>query len=137
MICNPLMADTRAVMATALREKIKELALDPMQLQRHFNAFFVQTDKVHMKMNRVSREIHFDQSGFHFGASDSQQTALGFGSIDRGPRDEICPIWYSHVEKFLAAQNGTQNNNCCFKIIYQGAVKTICIDEDVYGESCQ
>jgi hypothetical protein len=41
------------------------------------------------------------------------------------------------VEKFLAIQNGTKNANCCFKIIYNGAVKTVCTDEEVYADTCQ
>lgn len=71
------MQETRTVLATALREKIKELALDPLQLQRNFNAFFIQTDKVQMKINRVSREIMFDKSGLKFGNGEQAQTALG------------------------------------------------------------
>lgn len=77
MICNPVMQETRTVLSTALREKIKELALDPLQLQRNFNAFFIQTDKVQMKINRVSREIMFDKGGLKFGNGEQAQTALG------------------------------------------------------------
>lgn len=41
------------------------------------------------------------------------------------------------MEKFLALQNGTKNSACCFKIIHSGQVKTICTDEDKYGDTCQ
>jgi len=76
LICNPVIDETRTVMTTALRERIKELAMDPMMLQSKFNKFFIQTDKVQMKINRVSREIMFDNDGLKFGSGENAQIAL-------------------------------------------------------------
>lgn len=57
MICNAILDDLRGVMTTSFREVVKELSLDPLQLQKNFNPWFIHNDKVQLKMNRVSREL--------------------------------------------------------------------------------
>jgi len=38
MICNTILDDMRKVIGTSFREKVKELALDPLNLQQNFNS---------------------------------------------------------------------------------------------------
>jgi len=42
-----------------------------------------------------------------------------------------------NVEKHLALENGTPDPSCCFKIIINNVIKTICMDSDVYKDQCQ
>jgi len=42
-----------------------------------------------------------------------------------------------NVEKHLALENGTPDPSCCFKIIMNNVIKTICMDSDVYKDQCQ
>jgi len=57
--------------------------------------------------------------------------------LNRGPNDEVCPVWFMNVEKHLALENGTADNSCCFKIVLNNQIKTICTDIEIYGDLCQ
>lgn len=57
--------------------------------------------------------------------------------MNRGPNDEVCPVWFMNVEKHLALENGTADNSCCFKIVLNNQIKTICTDIEIYGDLCQ
>jgi len=48
-------------MSTVFRETVKELSLDPLQLQKNFNPWFINSDKVQFKIKRVSRELQYSE----------------------------------------------------------------------------
>jgi len=85
-----------------------------------------------MKINKVSREVRFDTDGVFFGEGGDKTTILSFSSLNRGPRDEVCPIWFMNLEKHLATENGTDDPSCCFKLVSNNKIKTICMDLDTY-----
>jgi len=42
-----------------------------------------------------------------------------------------------NVEKHLAVANGTPDPSCCFKLILNNNIKTVCMDADAYKDQCQ
>jgi hypothetical protein len=92
-VCNALIDDMRKVMDTAFKEKVMELAMDPLQLQQNFNMYFLKSDSIYMKVNRVAREVTFDQSGVFFGSGEDKVAIIDYSGIGRGSHDEICPFW--------------------------------------------
>lgn len=77
MICNAILDDMRKVVDTVFRETVKGLSLDPLQLQKNFNPWFVNSDKVQLKIRRVSRELMYSYEEIFFGRGEDKKTALG------------------------------------------------------------
>lgn len=42
-----------------------------------------------------------------------------------------------NVEKHLALENGVADPSCCFKLVVNNQIKTLCMDSDSYKEQCQ
>jgi len=43
--------------------KVKENSTQPLKIKLHFNQWFMHSDTVYMKLNKVSREVKFDPEG--------------------------------------------------------------------------
>lgn len=131
------MEKLKEVLKTNFVNKTKESSSQPLKIKMHFNPWFMRTDSVFMKIQKVSREVKFDLTGVFFGEGADKTYLIEYERLNRGPRDEPCPIWYLNVEKHLALENGTSDPACCFKMVSSNQIKTICMDSESYADQCQ
>jgi hypothetical protein len=52
-----------AALKTNFINKVKENSTQPLKIKLHFNPYFMNSDSIYMKLNKVSREVKFDPAG--------------------------------------------------------------------------
>lgn len=87
------MSKMQEVLTKDFSNKVKELSNIPLKIKQHFNTYFNDTETVMLKMQKVSRECRFDKEGIYYGDLSEKSYLIRYGSLNRGPHDEMCPIW--------------------------------------------
>jgi hypothetical protein len=92
-VCTDDMTNLREVLRTNLKHKSKELASDPVKLRQNFNEFFMDTETVVIKINKLARNLKFGKKGMYVEYPDRHEMIIDYTGINRGARHEACPVW--------------------------------------------
>lgn len=66
------MEKMKEILRTNFVNKIKESSNLPLKMKMHFNNWFMKSDSVLMKIQKVSREVKFDEDGVFFGDNEDK-----------------------------------------------------------------
>lgn len=64
-VCTDNIKALREALRKNVKNKSKEGSTDPINIRKHFNEYFLETEIVHMKLNRMSKALKFDENGLY------------------------------------------------------------------------
>jgi len=62
-VCTDDIKALREALRRNVKNKSRESASDPVNIRKHFNEYFLETETVQLKMNRMSKALKFDEDG--------------------------------------------------------------------------